>query len=382
MTLKVLHFSSHFENCGIAKFQQYYLDAIDTTSKDISNKFFEYSPYQTRAMNREKYAEVMDVLVNELSHFDILHIQHEFGFFRDNQLQELVDNARKTGKKILITYHTSPDLIIIKKSLGGLGPRSIVAYLRSKRHEKRLVESHVTPLHNVDRVLVNNAYTKNKLIDFGIDEAKISAIALPVYETTTPQESDKIARALHKQKGDIIFGCVGYLHRFKGVDKAIKALTFLPKNYKLAVLGGVKSDSDDKKLYDKLTDLVVKLNLQERVYITGVVIDDDELNSYIRETDLCVYPYDSTYYKGVSSGALSLAISNERPVIAYPVPTFIEINQEFSQLVLTQSDSYYELAKEIGSIDIAAQTKRLKLYAHAESIKNASIKLASIYRSL
>jgi glycosyltransferase involved in cell wall biosynthesis len=382
MSTKVLHFSSHYEDCGIAKYQEYYFDNMAIVSKDVKNTFFEYSPYQTRGMDTAAFENVLTALKTELAKYDILHIQHEFGFFHGDQFKKIIDAASEVGKKIIVTYHTSPDLIIIKKNLGGLSPRSIIAYLRSKRHSDRLTAAHVHPLHKVDTVLVHNTYTRDNLIKFGLNSERITILSLPVHTIKKTATTSVIAKALNKQDGDIIYSCVGYLHRFKGVDKAIKALTFLPSHYKLAVLGGVKADSDDQKFYDHLTDMIVELNLKDRVYITGVVLSDDDLNSYIRETDISVYPYDSQYYKGVSSGALSLAIANDRPIVAYPVSTFVEMNTEFKQLTFTQSDSYYELAREIQNLDITESKKRNALYTQAHSSRNASEKLITIYNSL
>lgn len=380
--LRILHFSSHYEDCGIAKYQENYLNAIANTSREIENEFFDYSPYQTREMSREEYAEVIKKLKSDVKNFDILHIQHEFGFFRNDQLEQLVRTAKSAGKKIVVTYHTSPDLIIIKKRLSGLGPRSLVNYARSRRHNEGLIKIHIKPLLESDKVLAHNQYTVNRLAEFGVPRDKIVLIPHPTYNITSPPKTTLMAAALNKQKGDVILGTVGYIHRFKGVDKAIKSLKYLPDNYKLVILGGVKSDSDDQKLYDKLADLIIKLNLKNRVHITGIVPSDEDLNSFIRETDICLYPYDSRYYKGVGSGALNLAIANERPIVAYPVSTLVETNQEFGQIMFTDSDSYYELAREIQRLDITEQTKKIIAYAKANSFDNISLRLIELYKSL
>lgn len=377
--MKILNFSPHYEDCGIAKYQENYVNELTKIHK-VSSDFFSFSPYQTRDMNDQQFTSVIDRLEKALPQYDILHIQHEFGFFRGKQLERIVSSAKKLGKRVIVTYHTSPDLIIIKKPLTGLGPRSIISFVRSYRHNAILSKIHITPLLSADQVIVHNEYTRDQMVQYGIPESSIRLIPHPTYQITKPKATTVITKALNKQKGDIILSTVGYIHRFKGMDKAIKALSFLPSNYKLAILGGVKSDSDDQALYDKLADLIIKRNLQDRVYITGVIESDDDLNSYIRETDISLYPYDSRYYKGVSSGALNLAIANERPIVAYPVSTLKETNTEYSQLVLTQSDSYYELAKEIRNIDIAKQTGRIQTYAEANSWKNLTAQLAAVYQ--
>lgn len=377
----ILHFSSHFEDCGIAKYQENYLEALNRVD-GIKNTFFGYSPYKTRDMKAEEFSKVISELRAEIGNHQVFHIQHEFGFYRNDQLAQLIQAAKDLGCQVVVTYHTAPDLIIIKKKIAGLGPRSLVSYIRSRRHNESLISTHIKPLLSANTVLVHNQYTADRLVDFGVPPHLIRILPHPTYEITRPLKSDFISKTLEKKEGDILLSTVGYLHRFKGVDKAIKTLCYLPPNYKLAILGGVKSDSDDQKLYDTLADLIIKLDLKDRVYISGVIPSDDDLNSYIRETDICVYPYDSRYYKGVASGALNLAIANERPVVAYPVTTFVETNEDFGHILFTDSDSYYELAREIQRLDISEQSKKISAYAKSNSFQNMAPKLVDIYMSI
>lgn len=379
--MKILNFSSHYEDCGIAKYQENYNDEINAL-QDNTADFFSYSPYQTREMDEQAFAKVVAKLEKDIRGYDIFHIQHEFGFFRGSQLQKLVDTAKAAGAKVVVTYHTSPDLIIIHKPLAGFGPKNIISFLRSRRHNAKLMAVHITPLLSADTIIAHNKYTADQLKSYGVEANKISIVPHPTYPITHPKKTKYIADSLNKKDGDVILSTIGYIHRFKGVDKAIKALSYLPENYKLAVLGGVKSDSDDQKIYDELADLVLARNLKDRVFFTGVVLKDEDLNSYIRETDLSLYPYDSSYYKGVASGALNLAVANERPIVAYPVSTLKETNTEIGQLSLTQSDSYYELARNIKEIDLKEQSKRITEYATSNSWKNMTTRLLDVYKQI
>ncbi len=379
--LKILNFSSHYEDCGIAKYQENYLDEMKNND-DVESVFFEYSPYQTREMNAVDFDAVIKTLEKQIRNYQVFHLQHEFGFYRGNQFERLIKTAKDAGLKVVVTYHTSPDLIIIKKRLGGFGPRNIISYLRSYRHNAILSDMHITPLHSVDAVIAHNEYTADQLKKYGVPTEKVILLPHPTYAITKPQKTTYISDSLHKKPGDVILSTIGYIHRFKGVDKAIKALSFLPDNYKLAVIGGVKADSNEQELYDQLADLIVDRGLNDRVFITGMVPDDNDLNSYIRESDISLYPYDSRYYKGVSSGGLNLAIANERPIVAYPVSTFKETNNDYGQLTFTHSDSYYELAREIKAIDIKSQSKKITEYATANSWKVMTDRLLAIYKKL
>ena len=178
------------------------------------------------------------------------------------------------------------------------------------------------------------------------------------------------------------------LHKYKGITEAIRALKFLPSNYKLAVIGGLhpvetQLVSETVGIYNKITDLIDTLGLHDRVFITGFVQDDNKMNSYIRECDACIYPYDGVYYANVSSGAINLGFSNERPVIAYPTAAFRELAKDADNaIVLTETFAYYELARELERIDLKKQADLSRKYADKMAWPKLSKVLADAYQKL
>jgi glycosyltransferase involved in cell wall biosynthesis len=346
----------------------------------VENKFFESSPYKTQLMSAGEFQQVLTQLRRELHAYDILHIQHEFAFFRSTEFSLIVDMAKSIGKKVVVTVHTSPDLAMKKPRLRALGPRSLVGYLRDRRNYQRVWRNHIAPFMKADLLLVHNNFVYNYLLGLGVEEQHIRKIAMPVYNHPTPAKSTVLAKEMHKKADDIIYCAVGFLHRYKGLEPAVKALKFLPDNYKLAIIGGVKADSDDIKLCDNLCDLIDSLNLQDRVYITGYIEDDLQLDGMIRECDISIYPYDKFYYARISSASLSLAFGNNMPTIAYPTETFREINDP--ALILCESFSYYELARELGRIDIPKQAKLSHDYAERMGYPKMAHVLVALYREL
>ena len=87
--IKILHFSPHDEDDGIAKYQEQYLAGMSKNDA-VENKFFDVKPIQLRAMNPQQHEEVYDKLRGELADFDIFHVQHEFGLFVEDDFQRLV----------------------------------------------------------------------------------------------------------------------------------------------------------------------------------------------------------------------------------------------------------------------------------------------------
>jgi glycosyltransferase involved in cell wall biosynthesis len=365
---RVLHFSPHNEDDGIAKYQEQYLAGMadDTT---VQNQFFDITPIQLRAMSSQQHEAAYDELREELDSYDIFHLQHEFGLYVEDDFQRLVATAKDAGKKVVVTVHLSPDFAIKPVKLGGLGPHSMVSFLRQQRHRNRMYDRHITPFLQADLLIVHNDITAQALIGAGANPDKIQKLPHPVHQFPTPPKSDFVAKRLHKQSGDVIYCTVGMLHKYKGIFDAVRALKFLPSNYKLAIIGGlhpVETDivSETVGIYNKITDLIDALGLHDRVFITGFVKDDDQMNSYIRECDVCVYPYDGVYYANTSSGAVNLGFSNGRPVVAYPTKGFRELAAETDgALVLTDTFAYYELARKLADIDLAKQAKLSNAYA-------------------
>jgi glycosyltransferase involved in cell wall biosynthesis len=383
--LNILHFSSHYEDCGIAKYQEQFFDGMQD-SEEVSNTFFEYSPYQTRIMYDDELESVFAKLREELKNYDILHIQHEFGFFSRNEFKRLIETAKALDKKVVVTIHAAPSTALKPKELGGYSPRNVVKHLRNKKHNKHIFENHLNPLRQVDLVLVHNEATKNNILDeSGISKDKVKQIVHPVPKLQEKIKSSVIKDGLNLKDGDIVYATIGFLHKYKGIDKAIKALKFLPPNYKLAVIGGMHATTtlNDIKLYDKISDLIVELNLENRVFITGFIKDDNELSGLIQEVDICVYAYDGVYYGSVSSGALNLAMANDKAIITYPTLTLTEMSKdETKPLVLTKTFSYYELARELKRIDTVEQRKHVASYAQKYSWPKLSLAMIDIYQSL
>lgn len=375
--IKILNFSSHNEDCGIGKYQENYLESL-ADIPGVESVFFDESPYRTQLMSPAEFAQVLDRLKTQLKDYDILHIQHEFAFFRDMEFVQLVDLAKSMHKKVVVTVHTSPDLAMKQPALHGLGPRSAAGFLRDMRNYNRVKSRHVVPLQKADLLLVHNDFVYNYLLGLGVEKDHLQKITMPVYHHPVPKKVDIVAKGLHKRDGDIIYCAVGFLHRYKGLEAGIRALRYLPAHYKLAIIGGVKANSDDVKLCDNLCDLIDQLDLKDRVYITGYVEDDSLLDAMIRECDISVYPYDKFYYARISSASLSLAFGNGMPTIAYPTETFQEIKG--GALVLCESFSYYELAREIKRIDLPKQAQLSKEYAEKMGYPQMAHVLVNIYR--
>lgn len=381
-TIRVLHFSSHDENCGVGKYQENYLVGM-AQQPGIYNQFFEISPYQTRLMGPAELQGVLDRLARELKDYDALHIQHEFGLFSNAEFRKIVETAKAVHKKVLVTVHTSPDLAEEKPHLRGFGPRSVLAYLRGSRNHDIFIRNHIEPFRRADMLLVHNDFTRDALVKHGVPAKRICKLIHPVYQRPQKQTSTLITKQLRTSPKDVIYCAPGFIYRIKGVEAAIKALKYMPPNYKLAIIGGVHPTSNEIEIYDKLCDLIDRLDLKNRVYITGFVEDDDTMDAMIRECDACVYPYDRVYYAHVSSGALNLSFGNGMPAVAYPTESFKEVAAiADGALILCETFGYYELARELKRINLPKQRELSKAYAKKMAWPKMAKELVKIYEAV
>lgn len=377
--VKILHYTTHNEDCGIGKYNEQFIDAMSLTSSDlVQNDIFPYSPNQTRSMTHDQFTPVLEELKNQLKSYDALHIQHELSFYKHNELNRIVNGAHSIRKPVIMTVHTAPDAQYKYPKRLGYSPHSFASYIREIRAANEFIKIHLVPLRNADLVLVHNTTTKENLIHHGVDSNKIQMITLPVPNVAQYTKSGVIRDALNYKPGDVIVASVGFISHTKGIKSAVKSLKYLPENYKLALVGGIHPSGGGEKYLDEVSDLIIELDLKDRVFITGYVEDDDVLNGLIQECDVCIYPYDNTYYKYVSSAALNNALANGKPAITYPTRPFIEMNKN-ATIAICKSANYYELARYIQEADYGELSQRSRSYTDKFSYNSESTKLAEMY---
>lgn len=385
--IKVLQFSPHNENCGVGKYQEQFVKEVTKASEDlgVETDFYDSSQYKTRVMNEAELDAEMSKLTTALREggYHILHIQHEFGLYSRDEFSRMVEAGKDAGVKVAVTVHLSPALAFKRTPRDGVSLRSFIHVLRQKRLEGIFIKRHIEPFKRCDLLITHNNGATASLVAYGVPKENILQMLHPVADAVVDRpESKELAEKLSKQPGDVIMSMVGYMHKFKGHEDAIRALRYLPSNYKLAILGGMQPVSDELNIYNHLCNVIDELDLKDRVYVSGYVADDAMLNALIYESDMCLYPYNNAYYGQVSSGALNLAFANERPVVAYPTDSFKESNTEFNQIVLTSAAAYYELAREVQRIDTETQRENIRKFANAYSWKASAEKVCDRYRHL
>ena len=377
--IKILHLSSHDESCGIGRYQEQFVDCMQSNTV-VENKFFSISPYKLRPMDASEFKKALKQLEDELKTYDILHIQHEYSFFKDTQLADHIAVAKKLKKKVIVTFHTAPDAHYPQPTLSALRVKSTLRFMYGKFNARTFRQSYIEPLNKADMVLTPNNLTKNNLIKYGVMPEVIQLFTHPVPEVSSAKASTELKKALSIKAGDILMSTVGYIAPTKGVIDAVKALLFLPDNYKLAIIGGVHPRGNDEAYLNHIADVISQNNLQKRVHITGFIEDDVRRHGLVREASLCLYPYEKSYYQYVSSAALNDAFANAKPIVAYPTEAFKETDAGTHVLNLTSTFSYHELAQTVAALDIKKATKLSRAFATENSYGNKTQELIGYYQ--
>ncbi len=123
----------------------------------------------------------------------------------------------------------------------------------------------------------------------------------------SPEERQTLRQSFGFADGDIVLVTASRLVLKNGTDDIIKALSGMPDNNRILVIG----DGDDRKM---LEDLVAELNLQSRVVFLGQK-SHDELPSLIQSADIFIRP---SLSEGLGNSFLE-AMSAGLPIIGTPV---------------------------------------------------------------
>lgn len=378
MPVRILHFGTHHERCGIAKYQQQFLDAMEGR-EDILNRWFETSPNVLKEVSDDVKQRTFERLQDELAHFDALHVQHEFSFFPDDGFNKACYAAKAAGKKLFVTVHTGPACVFPLFNRYSILSNGVRDYANRWLKARTIVKAFIKTLRYADKVFVHNQNTRDALIQLGIGADRISKIVIPVPEVPWSRTSMEIEQVLRSKPNDVVIGMPGFMVWHKGIDHTIRALTVLPEHYKLAVLGS-EPPGGDGSLQRSLINLAEDHNVSHRMLMTGYIEEDARLDALIRECDLCVFPYNKEYYANVSSAAIGVAFSNHRPIVAYPTDPFMQINEGGERYIeLTEDFTPDSLARTIAQIDLKAAAASSKHYAERFGYKRVALEVAEVY---
>ncbi len=256
------------------------------------------------------YAGSLDVLT-EWDGADILHVEHEYGIFRDSLgLLSILEEAKreKLAKKIIVTLHT-----VYHPSSGRSDALLFQKSLRSSA---------------VDGVVVHSRLQEFELEAQGVSMGKI--VRIPHGTLINPYISlprDRLGESLGIKRDrlrGIILVTPGFIRPDKGLDVILRALADVQFSYTFIVAGEFK-DPQLKELVESNDDAIV----------IEKYLSHDEILKLIALSDILVLPYKDKPGTYSVSGILHLSMGSLRPIIGSRVPRLIELYTKAPRMCVT-----------------------------------------------
>lgn len=147
-------------------------------------------------------------------------------------------------------------------------------------------------------------------------------------------------------EGKTILTIFGFINRRKGYELALDALLELPEDVILIIAGGPMTDNtQDREYYDSLLQRIIDMGLKGKVKITGYLKEED-VPVIMSATDICLAPFSSP----AASGALSLCIGYNKPIIASDTPVNVEACERIPCVEIFRSGDSKDLLIKIKGI--------------------------------
>lgn len=235
------------------------------------------------AENENSYIDISKEAVSQGN--QIIHIQHEFGIFQNDDLYiEIVKFLRQCGFKVITTYHTVP-----------------VSRIRDRVFEA------------VDLNIVHTEMAAYRLYSAGINNVTVIS-----HGTEAPILFDKkqcrehVKQYIDLEDGDVLATSVGFISQNKlqtDVLKSVKLAREKNKKIKFLLIGSTARRSYD---IDYLPEL---LEMQDDgIKVVNKFISKEEIARIMSATDFGVYNYVQTEYS--VSGMAHLVLSYGIPTVS------------------------------------------------------------------
>ena len=382
---KLAIISSYNESCGNAsytevlrrEFAKYYEVDVLSLQLDVLS---------SNASNIRKIAEEhIDELAKSLKNYDYVNIQFEAGLYGNNKKDILrrVKKLIEASNNLIVTMHRIdlPKLLFSLKTLKILfSSKNIVQNIRSIKNEiyfkqlyrdiVKIIKKH-SKKHNVNIIVHTKKDKKN--IERFFDFHNVYDFPLTFLDKNqrlrkrNEKEREDFVRKYELEKNDKLIGIFGYISEYKGHETIMKALSYLPDNYKLLIFGSqhpmsIQEFSKCDPYISKLLDMVDELKKQEEINEKDMLtkkeisivdrilflgnLDDDEFLDALYCCDFAVLPYMEVNQGG--SGIASLVLETKIKSLYSNNKAFAELNKYFPN-TFSKFDigNYVELARKI-----------------------------------
>ena len=383
--MKILHFSSFGSVCGVADYTEDMVAALAPHAEFAQEKFsFPRDEVEFKYTER-KLRKLLERCVETSSGYDLVHVQHEFGFFVGRypfhrSIQVFGDFLRQLrAPQVLITFHTGPFF-----------PQKVTwwNYFEQFSINTRVWQRSISVLLQPGtryRALVHNHFARSLLIKAGAHPSVITVMPHPMktLPEAVPDEAwaNKIKETLQVQPGSVVLSTLGFIIPGKGISSCLQVMKHLPENYKLVIGGGKPIPLSDSYLKE-IQRFIKDEGLEQRVFITGY-LNAAQIRTLFGLADMFLFLYVPVAY---SSGAITMALQSHKPIVATNVKAFYDIQQEAQCLQLVFDKPAEEIARRIEALQAdpaqkAQMLQRQEKYCKENTWCAAGDFIAGLYRA-
>lgn len=350
--------------CGIAEYTKYLVESMHTDVKytiypnigdPIEREDEEFVAERTWK-KREDICNLIHVL-NE-SDADIVHIQFAWGFFKANQLTDIL---KCVHKRIIVQIHGTDQFV-----------DEVLSDPMSEQLIKELRLASCYLVHQADDLV------KLQKVNLGVDKVKL--YSLP--QRSFIQRSVSVAR----QELGIALDCqivaaYGFLDPHKSIYELIQAIEKLREKYPnilLMAVCAIYSPEVSGEYYEKCLAYVREHHLSENVYIITDFLEPEESVLLLQTADVLCLPYAPS--KESASGAARFCVGAGRPLIVTDQPIFAEFKGQSLQI---KDNSPQKIASAIENVLMMEDTSKYIVQDDTEkSFHTISRKIYSLYKEL
>jgi len=264
---------------------------------------------------------------------DAIHIQHEYAlygrFIFSGIYAPILYFFLNNNRAVITTLH---EIETFEKQ-GVLG--FIRKILRS------LVDYFIFRYSDVLHVHTESA--KRFLQEKRVPKEKIVTIPLAMFTEPIPMEKDGCKRRLNL-KDKTIVTLFGFVHRNKGHDLAIEALSDLDESTVLLIVGEQRNEA----YYKDLERRAAKLGLKDQVIFCGYV-SREELPVILNATDLALLPYRMI----TQSSAIDTLVAYRLPVLTSDLPVFKDMKERYDCIETFRMGDMADMKEKIISLTSA-----------------------------
>lgn len=430
MKKKMAIISSYNESCGNASYTEV-----------LREEFSKYCDVDILALPQGllhgKYAIIskkadafIDQMCEKIKEYDYVNIQFEAGLFGNTRKEILRRYSKivKSCKNVIVTMHRVdlPRPVFNKGILKKIIKLKFWEAFQDAKFNKFMnlyvdVVEAVRQKGTAGSIMVHTQRERDNLVNI-FDYPNVTAFPITFMNAEKRKrvrtEADRKAflQAYGFNETDVVIGLFGFVSAYKSAETVIKALNFLPSNYKIAIFGkqhpmsilenvpvdeylnslmsliesqsisakdkldiitdaqvqsGKVKEEEVKQFIQRYSNEKVALSFDQRVFFEGE-LDDDHFIDALYGCDFAVLPYLETNQSG--SGIASLVVESKIKSIFSSSKAFAELQRYFPKCYESfDIGNYIELANKILNYkaDYAPAIERqMEIYNIENNVKN------------